>query len=78
MDYARDTDPAVWLPRLVGIDAVVSAVGVLRDSTKRPMQAVHSDTPKALFDACAKAGVRRVVQISALGIENSDSRYART
>jgi uncharacterized protein YbjT (DUF2867 family) len=78
VDYARDIVPAVWLPRLVGIDAVVNAVGVLRDLSKRPMQAVHSDTPKALFDACAKAGVRRVVQISALGIADGDSRYART
>jgi uncharacterized protein YbjT (DUF2867 family) len=78
VDYAHDTDSAIWLPRLVGVQAVVNAVGVLRDSPKRPMQAVHSDTPKALFDACAKAGVRRVVQISALGIAHSDSRYART
>ena len=32
MDFARDTTADVWLPRLAGIDAVVNAVGVLRDS----------------------------------------------
>ena len=68
MDFARDTTPDVWLPRLAGIDAVVNAVGVLRDSSARPIDAVHQHTPVALFDACAQAGVRRVVHISALGI----------
>ena len=78
MDFARDTDAATWLPRLQGIDAVVNAVGVLRDSAARPIDAVHRDTPIALFDACAQAGVQRVVHISALGIDGSNTRYAQT
>lgn len=78
MDFAHDTRAQVWLPRLVGMDAVVNAVGVLRDSTSRPIDAVHQHTPCALFDACAQAGVRRVIQVSALGIEGSDTRYAST
>ena len=32
MDFANDTTASVWLPRLQGIDAVVNAVGVLRDT----------------------------------------------
>jgi uncharacterized protein YbjT (DUF2867 family) len=78
VDFSRDTDATTWLPRLAGIDAVVNAVGVLRDTRQRPIQAVHEATPKALFDACAQAGVRRVIQISALGIVGSDTAYART
>ena len=78
MDFAHDTTAAVWLPRLQGMDAVVNAVGVLRDTAARPIAAVHEETPKALFDACAQAGVKRVVQISALGIEGSATRYAQT
>ncbi len=78
MDFARDTTAAAWLPRLQGIDAVVNAVGVLRDTRARSIDAVHRDTPIALFDACAQARVRRVVQISALGIDGSDTRYAQT
>lgn len=78
MDFAHDTHTATWLPRLQGIDAVVNAVGVLRDTRARPIDAVHRDTPIALFDACAQAGVQRVVQISALGIEGSTTRYAQT
>ena len=75
MDFAHDTSAAAWLPRLQGIDAVVNAVGVLR---ARPIDAVHRTTPIALFDACAQAGVQRVVHISALGIEGSSTRYAQT
>lgn len=78
VDYAKDTDPSVWLPRLQGIDAVVNAVGVLRTSGARPIEAVHAATPKALWQACAQAGVRRVVQISALGVDHANTQYAQT
>jgi nucleoside-diphosphate-sugar epimerase len=82
MDYSRDTEVATWLPRLSGFDTVINAIGVLRDSARRPMQAVHTAAPAALFAACAQAGVRRIVQISALGIGSNDSdnptQYART
>lgn len=78
VDFVRDVRPADWLPRLHGVDAVVNAVGVLRDSPARPIDAVHVRAPVALFDACADAGVRRVVHIAALGIDGGASRYAET
>lgn len=78
MDFARDHAPALWLPRLKGVDAVVNAVGVLRDTPSRPIAAIHALAPVALFDACAQAGVRRVVQVSALGIAQGDTDYACT
>ncbi len=82
VDYAVDTTPDVWLPHLAGIDAVINAVGVLRDTRRHPIDAVHKQTPMALFDACATAKVPRVIQISALGIGDIDSdnptRYAST
>ena len=37
MDFARDTSAQAWLQRLAGIDAVVNAVGVLRDTRARPI-----------------------------------------
>ncbi len=78
VDFARDTVAATWLPRLTGVDAAVNAVGMLRDRRRSPIAAVHESTPRALFEACAQAGVRRVVQVSALGIVGSDTLYART
>jgi uncharacterized protein YbjT (DUF2867 family) len=82
VDYALDTAADVWLPRLANIDAVINAVGVLRDTRRRPIDAVHTRTPIALFDACTIAKVPRVIQVSALGIGDTDSdnptRYAST
>jgi uncharacterized protein YbjT (DUF2867 family) len=78
IDFCRDVTPAVWLPRLQGIEGVVNAVGVLRDTARRPMQAVHVEAPRALFDACAQAGVRRVIHVSALGIDDARVPYATT
>jgi len=75
-DFARDTSPAIWCERLSGIDTVINAVGVLRDTRARPIDTVHRETPIALFDACMQMNVRRIIQISALGIEDNPTRYA--
>lgn len=66
-DFARDTDPACWLPRLAGVDALVNCAGILRETGASTFRAVHEDVPAALFDACRQAGVKRIVQVSALG-----------
>ena len=78
VDFVRDTDVSTWLERLDGVDAVLNAVGVLRESRRRPIVAVHDSVPRALFEACARARVRRVVQVSALGIAGSQTVYARS
>lgn len=65
-DLARDVDPAVWLPRLAGVDAVVNAAGLLKGSSAT-LDAVHRQAPLALARAAAELGLRRLVQISALG-----------
>jgi len=67
IDFARDVVPEAWLPRLNGIDAVVNAVGILREGGNSRFDAIHRDAPCALFDACERLAVGRVVQISALG-----------
>ncbi|HQS57530.1 MAG: hypothetical protein B7Y56_09345 [Gallionellales bacterium 35-53-114] len=67
INYRLDTEIADWLPRLKGIDAVVNAVGVLRDSKAQPMAQLHDAVPRALFAAAAQSGIKRIVQISALG-----------
>lgn len=70
VDFRNDTSKQVWLPRLKGIDVVINAVGLLRDSKSNSMQKLHTETPVALFAACAEAGVGRVVHLSALGVDS--------
>jgi uncharacterized protein YbjT (DUF2867 family) len=66
-DLARDIDAENWKPRLAGVDAVVNCAGILRESAHSTFQRIHVDAPLALFHACAVLGVRRVIQVSALG-----------
>jgi uncharacterized protein YbjT (DUF2867 family) len=66
-DFSSDLDPQVWVGRLSNIDAVVNSVGILRESAGNCFEQIHVAGPKALFDGCVIAGVRRVIQISALG-----------
>jgi uncharacterized protein YbjT (DUF2867 family) len=58
-----DDGVEVWHPRLIGVDAVINAAGALRGD----LETIHHRGPAALFDACARARVPRLVQISALG-----------
>jgi len=67
VDFAADHSPAAWRPRLEGVDAVVNTVGIFRESGAQHFEAIHVRAPVALFEACADAGVGRVVQVSALG-----------
>ncbi len=66
-DFVRDLDASDWQPRLDGIDAVVNCVGILREARRGDFSRVHHLAPRALFQACVASGIRRVVQISALG-----------
>jgi uncharacterized protein YbjT (DUF2867 family) len=70
INYLQDVTPVQWLPKLQGIEVVINAVGVLRDSKAQPMQQVLAEAPAALFTACAEAGIKRIVNFSALGIES--------
>lgn len=69
-DFYADTSVDVWVDRFAGLDVVINAVGVLRDSRNQPMQKLHADTPRAIFSAAAQVDVQRVVQISALGVDS--------
>lgn len=79
VDYRRDTSVHAWLPRLAGIDVVINAVGILRESRDAAFEVLHHRAPAALFQACEQAGVRRVIQISALGADqDAVSGYHRS
>jgi uncharacterized protein YbjT (DUF2867 family) len=77
IDLNVDTQEDIWVDRLKGVEAVVNCAGILQSSIRQTVAAVHTSGPAALFDACLRAGVSRVIQISALGIE-ADTEYARS
>lgn len=75
-DFSRDLHAEDWLPRLVGVDAVINAVGIIRETPGQSFERLHERAPQALFAACRDAGVKLVLQISALGADAAaQSRY---
>lgn len=79
LDYAASADPDVLARELRGIDVVVNAVGILRPRGTQTFEALHVRGPITLFEAAAIAGVRRIIQISALGAEaHAVSAYHRS
>lgn len=67
-DFVTMTRAEDWREALAGIDAVVNAAGILRETGRQTFEAIHVEGPLALARACVDAGVRRFVQISALGL----------
>jgi len=70
IDFMVPTAPATWARRLTDrqVDAVVNCVGILMPAHGQSFARVHTDGPAELFRGAAIAGVRRVVQVSALGV----------
>ena len=66
-DFARLTSADAWQPMLGGFDAVVNCVGVLQDDARDQVSRVQVDGTVALFDACVRAGIHRIIHVSAIG-----------
>ncbi len=68
-----------WEPHLSGIDAVVNCAGTLQSSVRDSTSAVHVDSALALWQACETAGVRRIVHLSAIGVDRGAvSEFSRS
>ncbi|MEJ2403957.1 MAG: SDR family oxidoreductase [Candidatus Thiodiazotropha sp.] len=79
VDFTTDTHTHVWRQRLNGFDGVINSVGIVREHGKQTFETLHTKAPIALFRACQQSGVKRVIQISALGAApNACSRYHRS
>jgi len=78
-DLARATDGNDWSDVLAGVDAVVNCAGTLQDGPGNTTAGVHASGPAALFKACAQCGVRRVIHISAVGVDReTPTQFSRS
>jgi uncharacterized protein YbjT (DUF2867 family) len=64
------TEPADWGPLLDGSDAVVNAVGILRERVGETYADIFERAPAALATACARRGLR-LIHVSALGLHDA-------
>lgn len=79
LDLRHATRAEDWLARLAGVEAVVNCAGVLQDGPRDAVVDVQDRSVRALFEACERAGVRRVVHVSAIGVDRAASTvFTRT
>ena len=72
------TDSNFWHAALEGVDAVVNAAGVLQPRRVRDAWAVHLDAPDTLYASCERRDIRRIIQVSAVGVEDAATVFARS
>ncbi|MEP6738982.1 MAG: SDR family oxidoreductase [Caldimonas sp.] len=70
LDFMEPSTPQAWAARLADlrIDVIVNCVGILMPSPRASFERVHTAGPIEMFRGAVTAGVKRVVQISALGV----------
>lgn len=79
LDFAQARKPEKWQLLVRGLDAVVNCAGILQDRPGESTEKVHVSGPAALYEACAREGVRKVVHISAVGAgAEASTRFARS
>ncbi|CAA2102972.1 NAD(P)H azoreductase [Methylobacterium bullatum] len=66
-DIAKLAEPADWATIVTGFDAVVNCSGALQDGPRDDVRAVQAVAMRALFACCRQMGIRRIVQVSAVG-----------
>lgn len=69
LDYAAVSCDSDWLPYLQNIDAVINCVGIIAESPGQTFHRLHAQVPASLFRAAERAGIKKIIQISALGAD---------
>ena len=76
---ANVRDRASVARAIAGADAVINLVGILHEGGRQRFQAVHVEGARMIAEEAARAGVKHLVHVSAIGADpNSASAYART
>ena len=76
-EHAGDiSDPASLEGAVEGVDAVIHLVGIISEVGNRTFELVHTRGTRNVIEATKRAGVKRFVHMSALGVRaDAASRY---
>lgn len=75
-DFTKSIHPEFWLPYLKDIDVVINCVGVFQTLQEKNIWKIHYEAPRALFEACVKNNIKKIIHISILGADKVDVPYA--
>ncbi len=76
---ANIRDKASIARAVEGAEAVINLVGIMRETGRQRFLAIQSMGARNIAEAAVAAGVKRLVQISAIGADtDSDAKYARS
>lgn len=70
--------PTDWLPLLDDVDVVINCVGIFHATDKQAMWNIHCYAPQALYKACQQKNIKKIIHLSALGIDKIDCDYANS
>ena len=72
-DFTKMRSKENWMPHLNHVDIIINCVGIIYETREQTFNALHYQTPSALFQAGVDANVKRIIQISALGADEHSS-----
>ena len=70
VDFSTERSVEDWGPLLRGVDVVINTVGIIAECRGQRFEQLHFRAPCSLFRACERVGVRKVIQVSALGADD--------
>jgi NADH dehydrogenase len=71
-------DAAAIENAIKGCDGVINLVGILYEKGRNSFKRAHIDIPTVIAKACKKQHIKKFVHISAMGIQKSKSKYAKS
>lgn len=74
----RAGDEASIRAAVKGCDVVINCIGILHEKGKSTFTKIHTELPRAIAKACAAEQVGRFIHLSALGCDESDSKYGKS
>jgi nucleoside-diphosphate-sugar epimerase len=75
MDFAHMDEESVLVEKLRGVDILINAVGIIAPTPTQSFEMLHAEAPIRLFAAAKAAGVKRIIQVSALGSQEGTTPY---
>jgi len=64
---------------VAGVHACINTIGLIRESAGQTFRKIHVDATRHLVNACREAGVKRFIQVSALGVgPEGKAEYQKT